>query len=146
MSLRDRWRSRRADDLGGDGAPSAGRGDGGARADLFGAAELSEFGPRQDGDYRCTSAGLFLRFARPIVTETTVPETAGAADYPATGEFTTSGRFTVQRPFGRPIVYTVLGDDADGPAAYDEMLVVRRTDTGTRTTDRLEFTFEPDVV
>ncbi len=102
---------------------------------LSGTVELTEFAPRQDGDYHCAERGLYLRFARPIVTETAA---AGHRDA-ARGEFTTSGRFTVQRPFGRPIVYTVLDD-----GGHDAALVVRRTDTGTREAERLDFAFEKD--
>lgn len=158
MSLRDRLRSMRSgavDEY--DGMPGKGSGAAESASLASGGTELAEFAPRQDGDYHCASAGLFLRFARPVVTETVVTETATAetaaadtaagkptADAPASGEFTTSGRFTVQRPFGRPIVYTVLAA-IDAPAAYREGITVRRTDTGTRATDRLEFTFEPDA-
>jgi hypothetical protein len=113
---------------------------------LSGTVELTEFAPRQDGDYHCAERGLYLRFARPIVTETATG-TAASSTGPARGEFTTSGRFTVQRPFGRPIVYTVLDDGGGGTARLrgnDAALVVRRTDTGTREAERLEFVFEPD--
>lgn len=126
--------------------PNAGSAVDSIAAGLSGTVELTEFAPRQDGDYRCTERGLYLRFARPIVTET-VTETASAAatdtnsEGPARSEFTTSGRFTVQRPFARPIVYTVLGDGTPG---NDAALVVRRTDTATREAVRLEFVFEPD--
>jgi hypothetical protein len=113
---------------------------------LSGTVELTEFAPRQDGDYHCAERGLYLRFARPIVTETATG-TAASSTGPARGEFTTSGRFTVQRPFGRPIVYTVLDDGVGGTSRVrgnDAALVVRRTDTGTREAERLDFVFEPD--
>jgi hypothetical protein len=150
MSLRDMLRGRRNDE--------PGRDDSGAEHDeslgtestwdnaLSGTVELTEFAPRQDGDYHCAERGLYLRFARPIVTETATG-TAASSTGPARGEFTTSGRFTVQRPFGRPIVYTVLGDGGGGTARLrgnEAALVVRRTDTGTREAERLEFVFEPD--
>jgi hypothetical protein len=156
MSLRDMLRGRRNDE--------AGRDDSGAKYDesigtestwdnaLSGTVELTEFAPRQDGDYHCAERGLYLRFARPIVTETATHTAIGTAagstgNHPARGEFTTSGRFTVQRPFGRPIVYTVLGDGAGGTSrsrGNDAILAVRRTDTETRAAERLEFVFEPD--
>ncbi len=132
MGLRDRLRGKRTD---GHGAESSVDGyDAAAGPGLSGTVELTEFAPRQDGDYRCAERDLYLRFARPIVTETT-----GADTSPARGEFTTAGRFTVQRPFGRPIVYTVLHDGEN-----DAALVVRRTDAATREAERLEFVFEPD--
>lgn len=151
MSLRDKLRGLRGSDEGhGDPRPSGDRDNmyDGAAVDgqLSGRAELSEFAPRQDGDYHCAHRGLYLRFARPVVTETD----AEVAE-PARGEFTTSGRFAVQRMFYRPIVYTVLDDaptrdaGATDGAANDVALVVRRTDTQTGTAERLEFTFEPDA-
>jgi hypothetical protein len=156
MSLRDMLRGRRNDE--------PGRDDSGAEHDeslgsestrdnaLSGTVELTEFAPRQDGDYHCAERGLYLRFARPIVTETAPHTATGTAasstgNHPARGEFTTSGRFTVQRPFGRPIVYTVLDDGSGGtsrPPGNDATLVVRRTDTGAGEAERLEFAFEPD--
>jgi hypothetical protein len=117
---------------------------------LSGTVELTEFAPRQDGDYHCAERGLYLRFARPIVTETATriaTGTAASSTGAARGEFTTSGRFTVQRPFGRPIVYTVLDDGGGGTPhrpLNDATLVVRRTDTETRAAERLEFVFEKD--
>lgn len=126
MSLRDRLRGMRS------GGETLREYDASADPVIFTSAEISEFTPRQDGDYRNAAAGLFLRFARPVVTET---DTAIAEV--AHGEFTTAGRFTVQRRFGRPIVYTVL----DGS---DDALTVRRTDTATREAAQLEFTFEAD--
>lgn len=95
-------------------------------------AEITDFTPRQDGDYHCVELGCFLRFARPAVTET-MPSTAGVAR----GEFTTAGRFTVQRPLSRPVVYTVLAFDAVS-------ITARRTDTATGTSAEYEFVFEPD--
>jgi hypothetical protein len=135
MSLRDRLRRRGdgGDEDGGDEASdtsvSSQSGAAGAREDI------SDFDPHSDGDYRCNEQDLLLRFARPVVLETD-------ARYPdpARGEFTQSGRFVVQRRFGRPIVYTVL-DYRPGT------MTVRRTDTsvtGTAGTAELDFVFEPD--
>lgn len=138
MSLRNRLLGTRSEDRRGEGSST----EYDAATGLSGSTELTEFAPRQDGDYRCAERGLYLRFARPIVTETateTAANTDGGHTEPARGEFTTSGRFTVQRPFGRPIVYTVL----DG-SGHDAALVVRRTDTATRQAERLEFAFESD--
>ncbi|MEO7126673.1 MAG: hypothetical protein ABI382_00090 [Nakamurella sp.] len=111
---------------------------------LSGTSELSEFAPRQDGDYYCADRGLHLRFARPVVTESDTAEIE-----PARGEFTTSGRFAVQRRFSRPIVYTVLSNTSVGGGTArlrgdDAVLTVRRTDTETRSAERLEFAFEAD--
>jgi len=136
MGLRDRLLGARSGDRrsDADGASSGTEYDAAAGSALSGTMELTEFAPRQDGDYRCTTRGLYLRFARPIVTET-----AGVDAQPARGEFTTAGRFTVQRPFGRPIVYTVLHDGGN-----DAALVVRRTDAATGAAERLDFAFEKD--
>ena len=99
--------------------------------------DVTDFDPRSDGDYHCAERGLYLRFARPAVTETpAVPDTP--AGEVARGEFTSSGRFVVHRPFGRPGVDTVL---EDRPGS----MTVRRTDTAvTGSTAELAFTFEPD--
>lgn len=167
MSLRDKLRGLRGGDndggndsdavgsAAGDGASTANRISGGRYDDapgsgLSSSAELTEFAPRQDGEYHCAERGLHLRFARPAVTESDTTEAEAAR-----GEFTTSGRFSVQRRFGRPIVYTVLsnamprnarpGNAVPGDTAeYDVTLTVRRTNTETRAAERLEFTFEAD--
>lgn len=143
MGLRDRLLGTRGGDRDGqaDGMGSDAGYDAAAGAGLTGTAELAEFAPRQDGDYRCVSRGLYLRFARPIVTETVTGPAADGSELaePARGEFTTSGRFTVQRRFGRAIVYTVLSGGGN-----DAVLVVRRTDTAGRQAERLEFVFESD--
>jgi hypothetical protein len=136
MSLRDRLRRRGdgGDEDGGDGRPDAPEASEPATA-ASARDDITDFDPHSDGDYRCTERGLLLRFARPVVLETD----AEHAD-PARGEFTQSGRFVVQRPFDRPIVYTVL-DYRPG------VMVVRRTDTSVTDTDgttELEFVFEPD--
>lgn len=135
MSLRDRWRGRGGENDGAAGSGEQNGAAGGYDADAgtAGALDTDDFAPRQDGDYHCVDEGLYLRFARPIVTETA----AGAAG--AQGEFTTSGRFTVQRPFARPIVYTVLAADSDS-------ITMRRTDTGSRRSQAMTFAFEADSV
>jgi hypothetical protein len=94
--------------------------------------DVTDFSPRSDGDYHCAEPAVFLRFARPAVTESTAD-----TDEPAVGDFTSSGRWVVQRRFGRPVVYTVLEMRADSFTA-------RRTDTATAGTAELLFTFEPD--
>lgn len=136
MSLRDRLRARSS----GAAVTNPAEYDDVPADPLSGNSDVTEFAPRPDGDYHCAERGLYLRFARPAVTETDAerPE-------PARGEFTAAGRFVVQRPFGRPVVYTVLGN---GDAPYDPrrntVLTLRRTDTGTGAAERLDFTFEPD--
>lgn len=103
--------------------------------DLAAAIELAEFTPRQDGEYCCSERGLILRF-----THATVVEADAAESEPAVGDFTNGARFSVQRRFGRPIVFTVLepGDGDDGA------LVLRRTDTATREAGRLVYAFAAD--
>lgn len=138
MSLRDRLRGAlRGSDEDDAVAAGGGGGDGGSASGdgLSAGAELSEFAPRQDGEYLCAERGLHLRFVRP-----TVLEVDAALAEPAQGEFTPSGRFSVQRRFGRPIVFTVLPDTA----GYDESLTVRRTDTETRDAERLTYAFVAD--
>lgn len=129
MSLRDRLRLRStpARDVAAGDASSAD-------------VDVSDFAPRPDGDYHCADRGLYLRFARPAVTETD-----RAHEDVARGEFTSAGRFVVQRPFARPVVYTVLrgGSGGENPG-YDTALAVRRTDTGSGTSELLDFAFEPD--
>lgn len=100
---------------------------------LSAAAELAEFAPRQDGEYTCADRGLILRF-----THATVVETDATEAEPAVGDFTNGARFSVQRRFGRPIVFTVL-ETASGA------LVLRRTDTATRQAERLDYLFTPDA-
>lgn len=133
MSLRDRLRARGSDAT----QIKTAEYDGVPADSLSGEVDVTEFEPRPDGDYRCVERGLILRFARPAVTETDA-----VAPESARGEFTTAGRFVVQRPFGRPVVYTAL--TANSLAADDAVLTVRRTDTATGATERLDFRFEPD--
>jgi len=133
MSLRDRLR-RRGD--GGDEASDTSEPGGSGASGASGARDdISDFDPHSDGDYRCAEPELLLRFARPVVLETDPRHPD-----PARGEFTQSGRFVVQRRFGRPVVYTVL-DYRPGA------MTVRRTDTsvtGPQGTAELDFVFEPD--
>lgn len=142
MSLRDRLR-RRQPGSGQDSESSpADVGDADAAGAVSGVArdDVTDFEPRSEGDYHCADRGLYLRFARPAVTETS-EQADGAHPDPARGEFTSSGRFVVQRRFGRPVVYTVLETGVG-------MLLVRRTDTavpGAAGTEELWFTFEPDT-
>lgn len=112
---------------------NAGAAVGSGAAALSAALELAEFTPRQDGEYACAERGLILRF-----THTTVVETDAAEAEPAVGDFMGGARFSVQRRFGRPIVFTVLEPGHDGA------LVLRRTDTATRQAERLAYTFAPD--
>lgn len=158
MSLRDRLRRREPAVPGGpaptaDGAPATEPTGDTGDTDPTGATaavpvralareDVTDFDPRSDGDYHCVERGLYLRFARPAVTETSERADDAHPD-PARGEFTQSGRFVVQRRFGRPVVYTVL-------ERRPGLLTVRRTDTsvtgsdGTDGTAELQFTFEPD--
>lgn len=129
MSLRDRLRTRSA-------VPRDSADDVAAGESALGDVDVTDFEPRPDGDYHNAERGLYLRFARPAVTETDA--THEELGY---GEFTPAGRFVVQRPFARPVVYTVL---SSGSPDYDQVLAVRRTDTGSGATERLEFSFEPD--
>ncbi len=137
MSLRDRLRRRQpGSDQDSESSP-ADADDAGPAGVVAGVArdDVTDFEPRSEGDYHCADRGLYLRFARPAVTETD-----DAHPDPARGEFTASGRFVVQRRFGRPVVYTVLETGVG-------MLLVRRTDTavpGEAGTEELWFTFEPD--
>lgn len=143
MSLRDKLRVLRpgtapagpADpDVSGTSAPSESNPGASGRASAPTPArnDVTDFSPRSDGDYRCPDPAVVLRFARPAVTESTA-----GADEPAVGEFTSSGRWVVQRRFGRPVVYTVL---ETGSGSF----TARRTDTATAATAELIFTFEPD--
>lgn len=124
MSLRDRFRSHRGSD-GGDEQPI------GADGDQL--ADPIDFRPRFDGGY-ADDTGVVLRFS-----PSTVQEVADGVDGPASGEYTPSGRFVVQRRFARPIVYTVLSMSDDGFSA-------RRTDTnaGGAATE-VAFRFQPTV-
>jgi hypothetical protein len=114
MSLRDRLRGNRSAEQeeeigpGGDAPP-----------------DPIDFRPRFDGAYASAAGsddGLILRFAPGTVSETAARIPDGAGEGTATGEYTASGRVVVQRPFGRPIVYTVL-------ALTDDGFTARRTDT-----------------
>ena len=148
MSLRDRLRSLRP---GGSEDEQEIVPDGEAPPDPI------DFRPRFDGSYRHAGGGpdgangeehgaavvgpridLTLRFSHGSVTETA--DGPGATeDGAAVGEYTSSGRFVVQRRFGRPIVYTIL-------EIADEGFTARRTDTnpgGTATEPT--FRFEPTV-
>jgi hypothetical protein len=53
------------------------------------------------------------------------------------GDFTQSGRFSVQATFERPITYALLAADDDG-------YTVRRTNSGTATTHQVKLVFVPD--
>lgn len=120
-------------DTGTGGGPGGGTDSTPSDGPTGGRDDVTDFAPRPDGDYHCADLGLYLRFARPTVieTDTALPE-------PARGEFTASGRFTVQRPFARAVVYTVLEQHADAS------LLVRRTDTNDRSSHEVAFAFEPD--
>lgn len=96
-------------------------------------SEEDGFAPRTDGDYVVGS--YILRFARPVVTETD-PEQAALGR----GEFTDGGRFIIERPFARPVVYTVLAVDGEGAP-----LRLRRTDTDSRESAEWDITFAPDA-
>lgn len=96
-------------------------------------SEEDGFAPRTDGDY--LAGPYILRFARPVVTETDPAQAALGR-----GEFTDGGRFIIERPFARPVVYTVLVVDAEGAP-----LRLRRTDTGSRQSAEWDVTFAPDA-
>lgn len=93
------------------------------------------FRPRIDGEYEGgadpddAARTLILQFSHSRVTE---PNTGA----PAGGEYTTSGRFTVQAPFERAVVFTVLTVDEDSFTA-------RRTATGTGTSTEQTYQFRP---
>jgi hypothetical protein len=120
MGLRDRFRPRRpeadAEDAAATDRPAAGP---------VGDGDPIDFRPRLDGPYRDgTGHGLSLRFTPSTVQESGGEDSHDVGEGPATGEYTASGRFVVQRRFGRPVVYTVLMLTDDG-------FVARRTDTRT---------------
>ena len=130
MSLRDRFRSHKEPDGEDEPLPV-----GDAPPDPM------NFRPRFDGGYvgggQANGTGIVLRFTQSSVSEVIDGADGGDGDGAATGEFTPSGRFVVQRRFARPTVYAVLALTDDGFAA-------RRTDTnpGGGTTE-VAFTFHP---
>ncbi len=138
MSLRDTFRSIRksgADDPQEDAA----------RSDV---PEPEVFRPRSDGVYDGGAdpdgegTGLFLRFSGNRVREVLGHTSAEAARDALTstkqvGDYTSTGRFSVQAPFERPIVYTVLASDDAG-------FTVRRTNSGTGSTREIRYAFVPD--
>lgn len=127
MGLRDKLRALTGA-AASDGAAGP-AGDTGAAAD-----EVTEFTPRQNGEYQCEGRPQYLRFTGPTVAETT-----DGTQEPTTGDFTLTGRFSVQRQFERPVVFTVLSQDAEAGT-----FVARRTDTNTRATEELTYTFRED--
>lgn len=135
MGLRDRLGLRRPTE---ESSPGDAGGDSGGEG-----GDPVDFRPRTDGRYLCQDVGgVALRFSGSSVQETSGLAPASSAapgpDRPATGEYTSSGRFVVQRRFGRPVVYTVLAAGPDGFSA-------RRTDTNPDgDLAQLEFTFQPD--
>jgi hypothetical protein len=141
MSLRDTFRSlRRGGESDGEEIPDD-------------APEPGEFGPRSDGVYDGgqdpdhPDGRIYLRFTGNRVRELVGSSTADQARIALTsrptgvgvlvGEYTTSGRFSVQAPFERPVTYAVL-------AADDAGYTVRRTNSGTATTHQTVLTFVPD--
>lgn len=141
MSLRDTFRSlRRGGDSDGEDLPDD-------------APEPGEFQPRSDGVYDGgedpdrPDARIYLRFTgnrvRELVGASSADQARVALAAAASqtgllvGDYTNSGRFSVQAPFERPVTYAVLGADDAGFA-------VRRTNSGTATTHRTVLTFVPD--
>lgn len=87
--------------------------------------ESAEFTPRTDGWYRGESpAGKeWIRF-----TTSTALVGLDAGGSAAGGDYSGSGRFSVQRQFERPIVFTVLSVAVD-PDGRMSAFTARRTDT-----------------
>jgi len=140
MSLRDTFRSLRKGGVDDVDVPDD-------------APEPGDFHPRSDGIYDGgddpdhPGSGIYLRFSG-----TRVREVVGLADAEAAraalvgesaatgtlvGDYTQSGRFSVQAAFERPITYALLAADDDG-------YTVRRTNSGTATTHQLRLLFVPD--
>lgn len=98
--------------------------------------DITDFRPRSDGRYEAaidpvsTNQLSALRFSGSRVSETTA---AGAPS----GEYTPSGRFSINARFERPIIYTVLSADA-------ESFTARRTDAGTGQVAELRYCFVAD--
>jgi hypothetical protein len=117
------------------------------------APEPGEFRPRSDGVYDGgedpdhPDAHIYLRFTgnrvRELVGSSSAEEASAAlrAQPSGTGvlvgDYTNSGRFSVQAPFQRPVTYAVLAADEAG-------FTVRRTNSGTATTHQTVLTFVPD--
>ncbi len=99
-----------------------------------------DFRPRSDGIYLCDP--LALQFTGPRVREAVGaadPEGARAAlskPEVRSGEYTSSGRFSVSAPFEMLVTYTVIDVD-------DDSFVARRTDAGDRSTMERHFRFSP---
>jgi hypothetical protein len=117
------------------------------------APEPGEFRPRSDGVYDGgedpdhPDARIYLRFtgnrvrelvgsSSPDEARTTLGSAASGTGF-LVGDYTNSGRFSVQAPFERPVTYAVL-------AADDAGFTVRRTNSGTATTHQTVLTFVPD--
>ena len=139
MSLRDTLRAMRK---GGADDPQ----EDAARSDV---PEPEVFQPRSDGVYDGgpdpdgDGTGLYLRFSGNRVRESlghASAQEARAALGTTTlvGDYTSTGRFSVQAPFERPIVYTVLASDDSGFTA-------RRTNSGTSSTQEVTYAFVPDT-
>ena len=141
MSLRDTFRSlRRGDESEGEEIPED-------------ASEPGEFRPRSDGVYDGgedpdhPDARIYLRFTgnrvRELVGSSSAEEARVAIGSGPSGsgvlvgDYTNSGRFSVQAPFERPVTYAVL-------AADDAGFTVRRTNSGTATTHQTVLAFVPD--
>lgn len=139
MSLRDTFRSIRK---GGADNPQ----EDAARSDV---PDPEVFAPRSDGVYDGGTdpdgkgTGLYLRFSGNRVRESLGQASAQAArdalgSAKLVGDYTSTGRFSVQAPFERPIVYTVLASDEIGFTA-------RRTNSGTASTREITYAFVPDA-
>ncbi len=117
------------------------------------APEPGEFRPRSDGVYDGgedpdhPDARIYVRFTgnrvRELVGSSSADEARSALSVgqPGAGvligDYTNSGRFSVQARFERPVTYAVL-------AADDAGFTVRRTNSGTATTHQTVLTFLPD--
>lgn len=102
--------------------------------------DSAEFRPRTDGIYLSEAAALQFIGSR-------VREAAGVADPEAaraalaapevrSGEYTSSGRFSVSAPFEMLVAYTITG-------VGEDFFLARRTDANDRSTADLRYTFSP---
>lgn len=119
-------------------------------------ADVDWFKPRTDGLYlgETTELTPYLRFtAAGKVQETWSDEgvetarrlLATKSDERAEGEFSRSGLMSVARRFERPVVYAVQDSGfAQAENGLFEGFTARCTNTNTRVTTSIAFTFSPD--
>lgn len=147
MGLFDSLRTKRAKDAG-DSAASA------TAADA--PADVDWFKPRTDGLYlgHATELTPYLRFtAAGKVQETWSDQgvetarglLASKSDERAEGEYSRSGLMSVVRRFERPVVYAVQDSGfAQAENGLFDGFTARCTNTNTRETTSIAFTFSPD--